>query len=390
LLFLDKIDAEASRYKTVEGDQLIGAPDRATEVRALCSGKKRASEIVELRDGRHLAREWGERRRLLEETGARGEGLIPWDQLDPTTISWFVGKFSPGTIAPNAEAICEHLLDGRTSINAHERRQLIILFGKDAAVREELRRDIADLQVISDPNARWDDRLLIDRGNVFGALWQAIEFLAKHLSSVELTLDGLSQRAGSPDYIAVREALVNQLIHQDYGDQRSCARIAIRPDQTEFGNPGYSLTAPERLEQGGVHQSRNPLVARAFRLVGFAESAGSGLRVLHGAWRSAHRPAPVVSSDRETNSFVLTLDWQPAADSYDEKWLKRGIKLTAAQAEIFRLVGEGTGLTLNMLCERLGKPPEAVEADAAHLVLQALLEIKDDRYVIAPHWRELS
>ena len=49
----------------------------------------------------------------------------------------------------------------------------------------------------------------------------------------------------------MREALTNMFIHQDYADQRSCARIIIRPDETEFFNAGYSLTAVERLEEGG-------------------------------------------------------------------------------------------------------------------------------------------
>jgi hypothetical protein len=183
LLFLDKVTERACRYKTVEGDEISGLPERSAEISALCAGRKRTSERVQLRDGRHLGREWGERCRLIEETGARGEGLIPWNLLDPTSMSWFVERITPGAKQSHAENVCEHLLDGRTSIDAHERRQLVLLFGKDAAVRDELRRDFMDLQVISDPKKRWDDRLLIDRGNLFGAVSKAIEFLAKYLSN---------------------------------------------------------------------------------------------------------------------------------------------------------------------------------------------------------------
>src|SRR5262249_39921365 len=52
LLFLDRVSPRGSIYKTVEGDEVSGAPDRTAEVMALCSGKKRQSERVELRDGR--------------------------------------------------------------------------------------------------------------------------------------------------------------------------------------------------------------------------------------------------------------------------------------------------------------------------------------------------
>jgi hypothetical protein len=390
LLFLDKVAAQACRYKTVEGDETSGLPERAAEIAALCAGKRRPSESVQLRDGRHLGREWGERCRLIEETGARGEGLIPWDLLDPTTISWFVDRLTPGAKPPHAEILCEHLLDGRTSIDAHERRQLVLLFGKDAAVRDELRRDLMDLQVISDPKKRWDDRLLIDRGNLFGGLSKAIDFLAKYLTSAGLTLDGLTQTDGPPDYLAMREALMNMFIHQDYSDQRACARITIRPHETELSNPGYSLTALERLEKGGAHQARNPLVARAIRLVGFAEIAGSGLRMLHAAWRGAHRPPPVISSDRTSNSFSLTLDWRPVEEAYDEKWLRRGVKLGPMEVKIIDLAKEQGGVTILTLCKSLSMTPESVKRLANHLVVQALLEPSGEGYVIAPHWKEIS
>jgi predicted HTH transcriptional regulator len=316
--------------------------------------------------------------------------LIPWDLLDPTTISWFVERLMPGAKPPHAEIVCEHLLDGRTSIDAHERRQLVLLFGKDAAVRDELRRDLIDLQVISDPKERWDDRLLIDRGNLFGGLGKAIDFLAKYLISAGLTLDGLTRTEGTPDYLAMREALMNLFIHQDYSDQRACARIIIRPHETELSNPGFSLTALERLEKGGAHQARNPLVARAIRLVGFAEIAGSGLRMLHAAWRGAHRPAPAISSDRASNSFSLTLDWRPVEEAYDEKWLRRGIKLSAVQVKIIDLAREQGGVTLPTLCKSLGMTLDSMKRATSHLVVHALLEPSGERYVVAPHWREIS
>src|SRR5262249_31193576 len=154
-----------------------------------------------------------------EETGARGEGLIPWDLFDSSTVSWFVSRLTPTADGSPAEVICERLLDGRTSVNAHERRQLVLLFGKPAATREELRRDVMDLQVVTDPQKRWDDRLLIEKANLFETLRQAIDFLARNLRTTGLTVEGLTNTTGAPDYIAIREALVNQFIHQDYADQ---------------------------------------------------------------------------------------------------------------------------------------------------------------------------
>lgn len=390
LLFLDKIAAQGCRYKTVEGDEAPGTPERAGEIAALCGGRQRSSEQVKLRDGRHLAQEWGERRRLIEETGARGEGLIPWDLLNSDTISWFVTRLKREAEPPHTEFVCEQLLDGRTSIDAHERRQILLLFGTDVATRGELRRDIMDLQVISDPSKRWDDRLLIDRGNLFGALRQTLEFLARHLRHGDLTLDGMSRTDGSPDYLAIREALMNMFIHQDYSDQRTSSRIILRPDHAVLSNAGHSLVAVERLEEGGAHQARNPLVARALRLLGFAEIAGSGLRTLSAAWREAHRSPPAISSDRGTNTFELQLDWRPIATDYDEKWLRRGIKLTPVEVTIIDVARKPGGASLHDLCEVLGMDIASVETVTRRLVVQALLEPSGDRFAVAQHWSEIS
>ena len=115
-------------------------------------------------------------------------------------------------------------------------------------MREELRRDVMDLLAISDPDKRWDDRSLIESANLFGALHQTVEFLARYMKTAGLTVDSLANATGSPDYIAVREALVNQLIHQDYTDQTACARVIIRPHETVLFNAGHSLVDVARLE----------------------------------------------------------------------------------------------------------------------------------------------
>jgi predicted HTH transcriptional regulator len=182
---------------------------------------------------------------------------------------------------------------------------------------------------------------------------------------------------------------VNQFIHQDYTDQTACARVIVRPHETVLFNAGYSLVDVTRLEEGGSSQARNPLVARAIRLIGFAEIAGSGLRTLHNAWHGAHRPPPKFESDRDANNFTLTLDWRPLADPHDEYWHRLGVKLTTSQAKLLSLVKKHSGATLERLCEVSGMASNVAQADLDHLQFQKLLECSNGGYSIAEHLREV-
>ena len=90
------------------------------------------------------------------------------------------------------------------------------------------------------------------------------------------TIDGLQATAGSADYIAMREALVNLFIHQDYTNGGVSGQVEIREDRTIFHNAGISLVSAEGLVDGGKSTSRNSIISRALRLIGFAELAGPG------------------------------------------------------------------------------------------------------------------
>ena len=50
-----------------------------------------------------------------------------------------------------------------------------------------------------------------------------------------------------PDYVAFREAAINLLIHQDYGDHGRKASIKLFTDRTVFWNPGDAFATEAEL-----------------------------------------------------------------------------------------------------------------------------------------------
>ena len=89
---------------------------------------------------------------------------------------------------------------------------------------------------IPDEN-RWEDRGLMEC-NLMTA-WRLILEHYRKASDVPFSLDKATLRRNDrpPDYIAFREALINLLTHQDFGDQTRKASIQMFRDRMIFGIP---------------------------------------------------------------------------------------------------------------------------------------------------------
>ena len=77
---------------------------------------------------------------------------------------------------------------------------------------------------------------------------------------------------------ALREALLNALIHRDYFNIGNFITIKIYDDRIWFSNPGGLPEGITVEELKKPHQSylRNPLIAKVFYLAGYIEQYGSG------------------------------------------------------------------------------------------------------------------
>jgi predicted HTH transcriptional regulator len=197
------------------------------------------------------------------------------------------------------------------------------------------------------------------------------------------TIDGLQATAGSADYIAMREALVNLFIHQDYTNAGVSGQVEIRKDRTIFHNAGMSLVNAEGLVGGGKSTARNSVIGRALRLIRFAELAGSGLYAVHKAWRKARRRPPKIESNAEANTFTLTLDWRPLAEKVDKFWKQKlGVRLSPEQAGILSLLATPEPFTLDQIASATGLYLGDAKAATDYLKLQGLITESDDKFAL--------
>jgi len=153
----------------------------------------------------------------------------------------------------------------------------LLMFGRDETIREALPQYQIDYRarLSLDPAIRWTDRLTQDGtwpGNLYQFYHRVIQKLSTDLK-LPFALDRNMVRTGeSIVHVAIREALVNALIHADYQGQGGIV-IEKYPDHFEFSNPGSLLISLDQIMKGGVSECRNKSLQLMFTMIGAAERA---------------------------------------------------------------------------------------------------------------------
>lgn len=170
----------------------------------------------------------------------------------------------------------------------------LLMFGKADAIRAaesvpgynvDYREHLSD-----DPAVRWTDRLTVDgtwEANLFQFYQRVIQRLSADLKLPFQLDEGLFRRGETVVHEAIREALVNGLIHADYHGEGGVIVEKYR-DRFEVSNPGTLLLSFDQILKGGVSECRNKALQTMFLLIGAAEKAGSGIDKIRQGWRTQH------------------------------------------------------------------------------------------------------
>ena len=186
----------------------------------------------------------------------------------------------------------------------------LLMFGKGLAIRERfdnIRMDYLDESNLA-PGSRWSDRLTYDgmwENNLYSFMRLVMPKLVSGIKR-PFNLQGMARNDDTAIHKAIREAVVNMLIHSDY--QITGVLSIVKEDKGFcFSNPG-SLKLPIRaIYEGGHSVARNPRIQIMLRMIGYGDNIGSGFPTILSAWGDENWRKPDLSQDEELHQVTLKL-----------------------------------------------------------------------------------
>lgn len=159
-----------------------------------------------------------------------------------------------------------------------------------------------------------DGERFIDNERIEGTIPEmlnsALTFVKKNMKTKVIVDGETGRRIDKTEYpiAAVREAILNALVHRDYSSYTDGMPITIDmyEDRMEISNPG-GLYGRIHIDQLGKTKpdTRNPVIATALEIMGITENRYSGIPTIRSELRKYNLPEPVFTDYRGHFTIVF-------------------------------------------------------------------------------------
>ena len=185
-------------------------------------------------------------------------------------------------------------------------------------------------------------------GTVPEMLEEAINFVRKNTKTKTYIDPTTGIRNDIPQYpiTAVREAILNALVHRDYSihTEGKPIRIEIYEDRLEIHNPG-GLYGRMKVEQLGKMQpdTRNPVLATSLETLKITENRYSGIPTIRNELKRYNMPEPIFVNERGEFTVIFynseNNNTQTTSDNSNEENLINFCKKPKSRDEIAQFLG---------------------------------------------------
>lgn len=274
----------------------------------------------------------------------------------------------------------------------------LLFFG----VRESVEKFFADFRVdlleipgtsYEDASSRYTFRLSEDDyENLWETYFECFKRLRKEVEiEFRVTSEGFGEEL-SPALMAVREALVNMLMHADYFAS-SHPRVRIFYNHIEYYNPGGLPKPLKDLKGNDLSIPRNPILAKLFRMVKLAENAGYGFDKIDDNWKTYNQTEPeyIIAFD----STIIKLITQPIVTTKTDKISEIDLQISEQSRKdvgkmserireefgkvseaTFLLISEDPYITTEVIARKVGKTSRTIERALEKLKVAQIVERK--------------
>jgi len=192
-----------------------------------------------------------------------------------------------------------------------------------------------------------DRSIVLDRkeygGSVIKQAEEAQNFVLANIR-VGMELNGLYRKdVFEIPKDALREALLNLLIHRNYMLHESASFVSVYDDKVEILSPGMLPWGMDMEKiMSGRSAARNRVIAHAFKAAGLIESFGTGIRKMQRLCEEQGCPAPEIKENGI--DFIVTFFREPAGNGTP---VAQNVKdMTGAESRVYAMVCGDSAMTI--------------------------------------------
>lgn len=162
----------------------------------------------------------------------------------------------------------------------------LLMFGKEREIVREYPCYALFYQEMG-KNGIWENVITSDSEDIGGGLFEFYLLVYRRIcETLRIPLSFIQKYPGmeTPIHSAVRELLVNCLVHADYREKQGVV-VMKSQNRITFENPGCLGVDKEAAVKGCKAKPRHPLLIQMFHLVNVGSGAGRGISQVYALWK---------------------------------------------------------------------------------------------------------